>query len=107
MHYLLIALAGLIYYFFFSDYSGCDKYASDFSCEYVEKKATYDVYYWKNVYENNPADERFIGSVVGINACRDLSRSYSVRVNDAWTEWSYICMLTKDGKNLEKHRKIW
>jgi hypothetical protein len=107
MRYFVLALAGLVYYFFFSDYSGCDKYASKFSCDYVEKKATYDVYYWKSVYENNPSDERYIGTVVGIDACRDLSRGYSVRVKDSWTERSYICMLNKEGENLEKHRKIW
>ena len=107
MHYLVIALAGLIYYFFFSDYSGCDKYASEFSCEYVEERAHYDVYYWRNVYDANPSDERYIGTVKGIRACRDLSRNYSVRIEDEWTERSYICMLRKDGKNLEKHRYIF
>jgi len=93
--------------FFFSDYSGCDKYASEYSCDYVENKATYDIYYWRNVYDNDPRDERFIGSTIGIRSCRDLARSHSVIIEDQWTERSYICMLKKDGKNMEKHRYLF
>ncbi|MEY3943979.1 MAG: hypothetical protein RLZZ133_1669 [Pseudomonadota bacterium] len=107
MRVLLLLGAIGIYYFFFSDYSGCDKYASTYSCDHVENKATYDVYYWRNVYQGNPKDERFIGSTVGIRSCRDLARSHSVAINDEWTERSYICMLKRDGRGMEKHRYIF
>ena len=107
MRLIVVLVAIGIYYFFFSDYSGCDKYASEYSCDYVENKATYDIYYWRNVYDNDPRDERFIGSTIGIRSCRDLARSHSVIIEDQWTERSYICMLKKDGKNMEKHRYLF
>lgn len=100
---ILIVSTG-IYYFFFSDESGCDKYASRYSCTYVVEKANYDVYYWQRVYAGNPSDERRIGSTIGLAACRDFAIDYSRQVREVWNERSYICMLVKDGKNMEKHR---
>lgn len=103
---ILIVVAG-IYYFFFSDESGCDKYASRYSCTYVVEKANYDVYFWHRVHEGNPSDERRIGSAVGLRACRDFALDYSRRIREVWNDRSYICMLVKDGKNMEKHRLLF
>lgn len=89
---------------FFGDESGCEKYASKFSCSYVEEKATYEVYYWINVTEGDEKDNKYVGSAVGLQNCRDLAIGYSRRVNDQWSERSYICALMKDGKKMEKHR---
>jgi hypothetical protein len=102
-----LLLAAGIYYFFFFDESGCDKYASKYSCNYVVEKAKYDVYYWHNVYRGDPADERRIASVTGLRACRDLAVDYSLRIKERWSERSYVCMLVKDGRNMEKHRLIF
>jgi hypothetical protein len=98
--------------------SGCDQYASKFSCSYVEKEATYKVYYWKDVFKNNENDNQFVGMATGLSQCRDTAiyahrseMEYRKRnwnswseSDDNWSERSYICMLTKDGKDLEKHR---
>ena len=99
---------------------GCYEYASKFSCNFVINEATYDVYYWKDVTNNNPTDEKYVGKATGINNCRDTA-IYAHRVemeyrkqnwknwsdsNDNWSERSYICMLIEDGRNLEKHRII-
>jgi hypothetical protein len=69
-----------------------------------ESKATYDVYYWRNVSDGNVADERLIGSVTGLANCRNMALSHASVINERWSERSYICMLKKDGRNLEKHR---
>jgi hypothetical protein len=104
-----------------SDESGCEPYASKFSCDYVVNKATYKVFYWKDVLQkNDPNDERYVGTSVGISNCRDTAiyahraeMEYRKRnwknwsdYDDNWSERSYICMLTKDGHNLEKHRRL-
>lgn len=107
MKVMLILVVIGIYYFFFSEHSGCDKYASKYSCDYVQNKAAYDVYYWRRVQEANPMDERFIGSTQGIRSCRDLARSHSVLIEDEWTERSYICVLKVEGKSMEKHRYLF
>lgn len=105
MQWLVIALIGyFIYGHFFGERSGCKEYASEFSCSYVKDKANYDVYYWKTVWRNNPEDERYIGSVTGLSACRDRAILYGRQISDSWSERSYICVLDKDGKKLEKHR---
>ncbi len=94
----------LLYTNFIGNDSGCEKYASKFSCSYVENKASYDVYYWRNVSDGNAADERLIGSVTGLANCRNMAISHASAINERWNERSYICMLKKDGRNMEKHR---
>ena len=98
--------------------SGCDRYASKFSCNYVEKEATYKVFYWKDVSKGDEKDNQFVGMATGLSQCRDTA-IYAHRAemdyrkrnwkdwsasDDNWSERSYICMLTKDGHDLEKHR---
>lgn len=102
---ILLAIIGYFgYQYLLGDESGCDKYASKFSCDYVENKASYDVYYWHSVENNNPADEKYIGSATGLNSCQNFAVNYSRSINAPWNNRSYICVLKKDGKNMEKHR---
>jgi len=96
----------------------CEKYASQFGCEYVEKQAEYKVFYWKDVEKGNEQDNRWIGKSIGLSQCREIAINFHKAEmgfrkenwknwsdsSDNWSERSYICMLTKDGKDLEKHR---
>ena len=98
--------------------SGCERYASKFSCSQVEKEATYKVYYWKDVFKGNEKDNMIVGMATGLGQCRhvaimahrlemahrQLNWSNWSSSDDNWSSRSYICMLTKDGKDLEKHR---
>ena len=107
MPLIIIAIIGyFVYANFFGEESGCDQYASSYSCDYVEKKAQYEVWYWFNVEENIASDERFIGATTGLSNCRDMAISYH-RTHESFRPWnsrSYICILMKDGKRMEKHR---
>jgi hypothetical protein len=101
---LIFILAFILWSKFFGEESGCEKYASKYSCDYVEKKATYEVYYWINVSDGNEIDNKYVGLTVGLRNCRDMAINYSTAVKDRWTERSYICALMKDGNRMEKHR---
>ena len=57
-----------VYASFFRIESDCEEYASRYSCGYVKSKASYDVYYWRNVRRNDPSDEKYIASVTGLSA---------------------------------------
>lgn len=107
MHLIILAIIGyFVYSNFFGEESGCDRYASNYSCEYVEKKAVYEVWYWTNVEANDPKDDHFIGTAIGLSNCRDRAISYH-RAKESYKPWnsrSYICVLMKDGKRMEKHR---
>lgn len=101
---IFIIIAFFVWTNFFGDESGCDKYASKYLCDYVEKKATYEVYYWINVSKGDEKDNKYVGSALGLQNCRDMSIRYSNSVKDRWSERSYICALMKDGNRIEKHR---
>jgi hypothetical protein len=101
---ILIVIAIFIWVKLFGEESGCDKYASKYSCKYVEEKADYDVYYWLKVQDDNPLDEKYIGSTKGLLNCKNIAINYSNIVHERWNERSYICVLKKDGLNMEKHR---
>ena len=107
MPVIILAIIGyFVYTNFFGDESGCDRYASSYSCEYIEKKAEYEVWYWFNVAEGNANDERYIGTATGLSNCQSVARSYH-RMNESlrpWNSRSYICILMKDGVRMEKHR---
>ena len=101
---IFFIIAFFIWTNFFGEESGCDKYSSNYSCDYVEKKATYEVYYWINVSDGDERDNKYVGSTVGLQSCRDIAIRYSNTVKDRWSERSYVCALMKDGKRMEKHR---
>lgn len=100
----LLVIGYFIYQLFLGVESGCDKYASRYSCDYVENKALYDVYYWKNVSRSNPSDEIYIGSVTGLSSCEASAISFGRSIGERWNNRSYICVLKKDGRSMEKHR---
>ena len=99
----LILLAVAVWYFFFRD-GECKEYASKHSCEFVEKQANYEVYYWFDL--NDATTERYIGTVVGLASCEASAIRYAASVNQPWNNRRYICILSKDGQLLEKHRYL-
>ena len=101
---ILLIIVYFVWINFFGEVSGCDKYSSKYSCDYVENKATYEVYYWINVSDGDEKDNKYIGSIVGLQNCRDMAIRYSNTIKDRWSERSYICALMKDGNRMEKHR---
>jgi len=101
-----VCLAGLFLWGYRSGFGSCDEYASDYSCSYLENRADYEVLYWRNLQEDNPEDERPIGRVVGLRACKDTAVRYSAAINERWEERAYICVLVKDGSYMEKHRLL-
>lgn len=101
-----LVIGYFVYAHWFGEESGCQKYASKYSCSYVENKASYDVYYWRNVSDGNPEDDQFIGAVIGIRDCVNLASNFAARIHEPWNDRAYICVLTKDGRNMEKHRYL-
>lgn len=101
---IFAVIAYFVYSYFFGVESGCDEYASRYSCNYVKNEATYDVYYWRNIQRNDPSNEKYIASVTGLSACRGSAVSYARSINEEWNNRSYICVLVKDGRSMEKHR---
>jgi len=116
-----LIISAIVGIFFYNTSSGtvssntekgsCEKggvYSKQFNCDYVYNKATYDVYYWR--YLNSDKSEREVGTIVGLSACRDTaiyahrSANEKMKQNLEWSERMYVCMLTKDSRNLEKHR---
>ncbi len=94
-----------------SETGSCDRggvYSKRFSCDYIYNKATYEVYYWR--YLNSENSNRYVETVVGLSACRNTAiyahrdANETMKQNLEWSERMYVCMLTKDGRNLEKHR---
>ena len=74
---LLVTLGFVIYHLFIDDETGCDTYASKYSCKYIVEEATYDVYYWANVSNGNPDDDKLVGTVKGLPACLAHATEYN------------------------------
>jgi len=87
-------------------FGGCEKYASKYSCRYVLEKADYEVYYWRNVQDDNEDDNRPIGRIVGLRACKDSALRYAALIDEPWNERAYVCVLVEDGLYMEKHRLL-
>lgn len=102
----IIGAGILVWWGYQSGFGSCDEYASDYSCGYVVDRADYEVFYWRNVQDDDPNDERSIGRVVGLRACKDTAIRYSAAINEPWNERAYICILLKDGEYMEKHRLL-
>ncbi len=103
----ICAVASLLMLTACSPYTSCEKYASEFSCDFVTNVATYEVFYWKNLQAENPDDERVIGTVKGLIACKSMAQGFAASINEEWSDRSYICALVKDGVYAEKHRLIY
>lgn len=99
----LILIGVIIYQYFGGSESGCAKYNSKYSCDYVESEASFDVYYWARLEKNDTDDNKYIGTVIGLKTCKSVALRYSESINETWNNRSYICVLYKDG-DIEKHR---
>jgi hypothetical protein len=102
-NFILALIALSILYRCIGDKTGCDVYASDYSCSFVENKATYNVLF----YFPEDKTERFIGQSKGLSQCYQLARNYAFEKGNGRSDygWSYICcMQTEDSNCKEKHR---
>jgi hypothetical protein len=101
-----IGLAALAWWAYDRTLGPCDRYASEYSCSYVIENADYEVFYWRNVGDDDASDERPIGRVKGLRDCKDAALRYSASINEPWNERAYVCVLVKDGEYMEKHRLL-
>lgn len=67
---------------------GCSKYASSYSCSYVEKRADYEIWYWRKVADDDENDNVMIGHATGIRQCEDNARAFAAAVNDSFSSRS-------------------
>ena len=84
----------------------CTKYASSLPCAYVEHEAEYEIWYWRNVQEDNEEDNKLVGRAIGLHRCEENARAFAAAVGETFSDRSYICVLTQDGLPKEKHRLI-
>jgi len=85
---------------------GCSKYASDFTCSFVEKSADYEVWYWQNLENDNEADNKMIGHATGLKQCESNARIFALATGEEFQDRAYICILMIDGSRMEKHRNL-
>lgn len=102
---ILLLIAGGMIWAFTSD-DGCEEYASEFSCSYVEDDAEYEVWYWRNLERGNSSDNVRIGKAKGIRMCEVNAQAFAAAVGEPWNYRAYICVLMKDGQRMEKHRNL-
>lgn len=112
--------------------SKCEKYASRFSCDYVEKEAPYDVLLWvpkwiaealgiRGYDTGENYIEEYLGRTTGLHSVRRMAINRYRQILDManrnikgwsdskypWNERFYIGVLKgKKGENLEKHRLL-
>ena len=100
-----VAVVGLAAWWYFGG-GDCERYASEFSCSYVENDAEYEVWYWRNLESDDGADEMLIGKAKGIATCEGNARAFAAAIGETWNYRAYICVLMKDGRRMEKHRNL-
>ena len=84
----------------------CSKYSSRYSCDYIEKRAEYFVWYWRALERNDEKDNVMIGKAVGLEMCEYNARRYAAIIGEQFRYRAYICGLIEDGKLMEKHRLL-
>lgn len=89
-----------------SGLTSCEEYASKYPCSYVIDEAEYEVWYWRNVSDDNEADNQMIGRAKGIRMCENTARAFAAAIREEFNYRAYICLLMKDGRAMEKHRYI-
>lgn len=87
-------------------FGGCGKHASAYPCSYVENEAEYEVWYWRNLEDDDPSDETLIGKAVGLRMCEDNAKAFAAATGEAFSYRAYVCVLMDDGRRMEKHRLI-
>jgi hypothetical protein len=75
-----LLLIGSLAYWASGAVSKCSYYASEYSCGYVKNRAHYDVYYWRNIADDDPNDERLIASSIGLEECRGKAIEYAASI---------------------------
>lgn len=85
---------------------GCSEYASEYSCDYVENRADYEVWYWRNLQADDESDNQLIGHATGVRQCEDNARAYAAAIGGQFSYRAYICILMDDGNRMEKHRNL-
>jgi hypothetical protein len=85
---------------------GCSKFASDYSCSYVENEAEYEVWYWRHLARDDQSDEILIGRAIGLKMCEGNARAFAAAIGEEFNSRAYICILMDDGKRMEKHRLL-
>jgi hypothetical protein len=65
---------------------------------------TYDVYYWKNLRDEKPEDNIYIGNVKTLRECEALAIQYANHIHERWNYRAYICMKKVNGSSISKHR---
>lgn len=85
---------------------GCSKYASQYSCSYVENDADYEVWYWRQLDRDDEADNKMIGRAKGLHMCEENAMAFAAAVGEEFIARAYICVLMKDGNRMEKHRLL-
>jgi hypothetical protein len=86
--------------------SGCSEYSSQYPCSYVEEKAEYEVWYWRNLERDDESDNVVIGRAIGLRMCEGNARSFADAIKEPFNYRAYICVLMKDGERMEKHRLL-
>ena len=104
---VLFALVVAFVVWFFDFGGGCEEYASDYSCDWVENLGAYEVYYWRNLFDNDPNDNSSIGTSMGLRECKNMAMNYASKIGEKWNERAYVCVLWVDGKAVEKHRLLY
>ena len=84
----------------------CSKYASDYSCSYVENKAEYEVWYWRSLQDDNEADEKLGGRAIGLRMCENNARAFAASISEEFNYQAYVCVLLDEGRRMEKHRLL-
>lgn len=85
---------------------GCERYASEYPCSYVVDEATYEVWYWRHLENDNPDDEKLIGTAIGIRMCEQNAQAYATSLGEQFNYRAYICVLMDKGERMEKHRNL-
>jgi len=86
---------------------GCSKYASDYSCGYVESRADYEVWYWRHLENDDENDDTMIGHATGLQQCEENARAFATAIGEEpFNDRAYICVLMIDGRRMEKHRNL-
>lgn len=84
----------------------CEKYASEYSCGYVENDAQYEVWYWRNLDDDDESDNRLIGMSTGLRSCKATALGFANAIGETWNDRAYICVLIDNGEPMEKHRLL-
>jgi hypothetical protein len=72
----------------------------------VINSAEYEVWYWRNVADDDEADNQMIGRAQGLRMCENTARAYAAAIGEPFNYRAYMCHLMDDGVLMEKHRLL-